>query len=199
MKLYFASGNEHKKKEMSRLLGGFSLTLPKEEGIVFDPDENGSTFIENAIIKAKALYSIVKEPVLSDDSGLCVKALSGKPGIHTARYGEEELKKKLTDKEKYMFLLKNMENVEDRSATFVCAICLYLSPERIYVIQEECKGKIALEPVNGDGGFGYDPVFFNDEAGKIVSTLKEGEKDLYSHRGKAARIIKLLLDKELNK
>ena len=81
MKLYFASGNEHKKKEMSRLLGGFSLTLPKEEGIVFDPDENGSTFIENAIIKAKALYSIVKEPVLSDDSGLCVKALSGKPGI----------------------------------------------------------------------------------------------------------------------
>jgi len=199
MKLYFASGNEHKKKEMSRLLGGFSLTLPKEEGIVFDPDENGSTFIENAIIKAKALYSIVKEPVLSDDSGLCVKALSGMPGIHTARYGEEELKKKLTDKEKYMFLLKNMENVEDRSATFVCAICLYLSPERIYVIQEECKGKIALEPVNGDGGFGYDPVFFNDEAGKIVSTLKEGEKDLYSHRGKAARIIKLLLDKELNK
>lgn len=199
MKLYFASGNEHKKKEMSRLLGGFSLTLPKEEGIVFDPDENGSTFIENAIIKAKALYSIVKEPVLSDDSGLCVKALSEKPGIHTARYGEEELKRKLTDKEKYMFLLKNMENVEDRSATFVCAICLYLSPERIYVIQEECKGKIALEPVNGDGGFGYDPVFFNDEAGKIVSTLKEGEKDLYSHRGKAARIIKLLLDKELNK
>lgn len=199
MKLYFASGNEHKKKEMSRLLGGFSLTLPKEEGIDFDPDENGSTFIENAIIKAKALYSIVKEPVLSDDSGLCVKALSGKPGIHTARYGEEELKRKLTDKEKYMFLLKNMENVDDRSATFVCAICLYLSPERIYVIQEESKGKIALEPVNGDGGFGYDPVFFNDEAGKIVSTLKEGEKDLYSHRGKAARIIKLLLDKELNK
>ncbi len=199
MKLYFASGNEHKKKEMSRLLGGFSLTLPKEEGIDFDPDENGSTFIENAIIKAKTLYSIVKEPVLSDDSGLCVKALSGKPGIHTARYGEEELKRKLTDKEKYMFLLKNMENVDDRSATFVCAICLYLSPERIYVIQEESKGKIALEPVNGDGGFGYDPVFFNDEAGKIVSTLKEGEKDLYSHRGKAARIIKLLLDKELNK
>lgn len=199
MKLYFASGNEHKKKEMSRLLGGFSLTLPKEEGIDFDPDENGSTFIENAIIKAKTLYSIVKEPVLSDDSGLCVKALSGKPGIHTARYGEEELKRKLTDKEKYMFLLKNMENVDDRSAIFVCAICLYLSPERIYVIQEESKGKIALEPVNGDGGFGYDPVFFNDEAGKIVSTLKEGEKDLYSHRGKAARIIKLLLDKELNK
>lgn len=198
MKLYFASGNDHKKKEMSRLLGGFELTLPKEEGIDFDPDENGKTFIENAIIKAETLYKRVKQPVLSDDSGLCINALGGKPGIHTARYGEDECGRKLSDREKYMLLLKNLDGVSDRSATFVCALCLYLSPERIYIIQEECRGRIATLPEEGDGGFGYDPVFFSDEAGCVVATLSEGDKDLYSHRGKAARVIKNLIEKEIN-
>lgn len=198
MKLYFASGNDHKKTEMSRLLGGFELTLPKEEGISFDPDENGSTFIDNAVIKAKALYDIVHAPVLADDSGLCVDALGGKPGIHTARYGEEEAGRKLSAEEKYMLLLKNMEGITDRRAEFVCAICLYLSPTRIYVIQETSEGSIAQKPSNGSGGFGYDPVFYNNEAGRIVAELPEGEKDLYSHRGKAARIMKTLIEKELN-
>ena len=199
MKLYFASGNDHKKTEMSRLLGGFELTLPKEEGISFDPDENGSTFIDNAVIKAKALYDIVHAPVLADDSGLCVDALGGKPGIHTARYGEEEAGRKLSAEEKYMLLLKNMEGITNRRAEFVCAICLYLSPTRIYVIQETSEGSIALTPSNGSGGFGYDPVFYNNEAGKIVAELPEGEKDLYSHRGKAARIMKTLIEKELDR
>ena len=199
MKLYFASGNDHKKTEMSRLLGGFELTLPKEEGISFDPDENGSTFIDNAVIKAKALYDIVHAPVLADDSGLCVDALGGKPGIHTARYGEEEAGRKLGAEEKYMLLLKNMEGITNRRAEFVCAICLYLSPTRIYVIQETSEGSIAQKPSNGSGGFGYDPVFYNNEAEKIVAELPEGEKDLYSHRGKAARIMKTLIEKELNR
>ncbi len=198
MKLYFASGNDHKKKEMSRLLGGFELTLPKEEAIVFDPDENGNSFIENAVIKAEALFKSVHQPVLSDDSGLCVKALGGKPGIHTARYGEDECGRKLSDSEKNMLLLKNMDGIEDRSATFVCALCLYLSPSRIYVIEEECRGKITLSPENGEGGFGYDPVFYSDDAKRVVATLEEGEKDKYSHRGKAARIIKELIEKEIN-
>ena len=198
MKLYFASGNDHKKTEMSRLLGGFELTLPKEEGISFDPDENGSTFIDNAVIKAKALYDIVHAPVLADDSGLCVDALGGKPGIHTARYGEEEEGRKLSAEEKYMLLLKNLEGITDRRAEFVCAICLYLSPTRIYVIQETSEGSIAQKPSNGSGGFGYDPVFYNNEAGRVVAELPEGEKDLYSHRGKAARIMKTLIEKELN-
>ena len=199
MKLYFASGNDHKKKEMSRLLGGFELTLPKEEGIAFDPDENGETFIDNAVIKAKTLYDIVHQPVLSDDSGLCVKALGGKPGIHTARYGEEEKGRKLSDREKYMFLLENMEGIEDREAVFACAVCLYLSPTRIYVIQENSEGHIALTPSSGNGGFGYDPVFYNNEAGCIVAELEEGEKNKYSHRGKAARIIRELIEKEINR
>ena len=199
MKLYFASGNDHKKTEMSRLLGGFELTLPKEEGIYFDPDENGETFIDNAVIKAKALYDIVHAPVLADDSGLCVDALGGKPGIHTARYGEEEAGRKLSAEEKYMLLLKNMEGITNRRAEFVCAICLYLSPTRIYVIQETSEGSIAQKPSNGSGGFGYDPVFYNNEAGRIVAELPEGEKDLYSHRGKAARIMKTLIEKELDR
>lgn len=199
MKLYFASGNDHKKKEMMRLLGGYSLTLPKEEGIAFDPDENGETFIDNAVIKAKALYDIVHQPVLSDDSGLMVRALGGKPGIHTARYGEEEKGRRLSDREKYMLLLENMKGVEDRAAVFCCAVCLYLSPSRIYVIQENSEGSIALSPSDGNGGFGYDPVFYNNEAGCVVAELEEGEKDRYSHRGKAARIMKLLLEKEIEK
>ncbi len=197
MKLYFASGNDHKKKEMSRLLGGYELTLPKEENIPFCPIEDGSTFIDNAIIKAKALYDIVNAPVLSDDSGLSVEALNGSPGIHTQRYGEEELGRKLTDEEKYLFLLKNMEGIENRKAVFTCALCLYISPTRIYVIQEESRGEITKESIKGDGGFGYDPVFYNYECKKVVSTLSEGEKDLYSHRGKAARIMKLIIDKEI--
>ncbi|MBQ0072362.1 MAG: RdgB/HAM1 family non-canonical purine NTP pyrophosphatase [Spirochaetales bacterium] len=198
MKLYFASGNLHKKLETSRLLGGYELTLPKEEGYTFDPEENRTTFVENAIIKAKALYDIVKEPVISDDSGLCVRALDWKPGIYTARYGCEN-GKELNSVEKYMLLLKNMEGEKDRYAEFVCAICLYINPNRIYVIQESSAGEIALAPSNGTEGFGYDPIFFNYEAGKIVADLSEGEKDIYSHRGKAARVMKTLLDKEINR
>ena len=195
MKLYFASGNDHKRKELSRLLGGYELTLPKDEGIDFDPEETGSTFIENAVIKAEALYSIVHAPVIADDSGLSVDALGGAPGIHTARYGEEEAGRKLSDREKYMLLLRNMEGAEDRNAHFTTALCLILSKDRRIIIQETCEGSIALAP-SGTNGFGYDPVFVIKEAGMISADLPEGDKDKYSHRGKAARLTKLILDRE---
>ena len=195
MKLYFASSNEHKKMEMSRLLGGYKLVIPKEEGIAFDPDETGSSLVENAIIKAKALYSIVQRPVIADDSGLFVDALGGKPGVHTARYGEEN-GRKLTDKEKYTLLLSNLEGIKDRKAHFSCAICLMLSESRMYIIEESMEGKIA-EQASGNHGFGYDPVFFSDEAGEVIADLDEGKKDMYSHRGKSARLIRMLLDREM--
>ncbi len=198
MKLYFASGNDHKRKEMSRLLGGYDLVLPKDEGIEFDPEETGSDYISNAVIKAEALYSIVHAPVLADDSGLSVDALGGKPGVHTARYGEDEAGRKLSAEEKYMLLLKNMKGITDRKAHFVTALCLILSDDRRYIIQETCDGSIALSP-SGTAGFGYDPVFFIDEAGMIAAELPEGEKDRYSHRGRAARLMKLLLDKEMER
>ena len=187
MKLYFASGNLHKKMEMESLLEGIvGLTLPKDEGIEFDPDENGSSFVENAIIKAKTLYDVVKAPVLSDDSGLCVKALDWGPGIHTARFGDTE-EKKLDSREKYMLLLEKMKGVEDREAYFTCALCLYLSPTRIYVIQEEAKGKISLEPSSGKEGFGYDPLFWSTELHKGMGEASMQEKNKISHRGKAIR------------
>ena len=184
--------------EMERLLGGCSLTLPKEKGMEFAPEENGSSFVENAVIKAKALYDMVRTPVISDDSGLCVKALGWGPGIHTARFGDTE-EKKLSSQEKYMLLLDKMKGVEDREAYFACALCLYLSPSRIYIIQEEARGSIALSPSTGKEGFGYDPVFFSNDAGCIIADLGPGEKDLYSHRGKAARIMKSLIEKEISK
>lgn len=196
MKLYFASGNEHKKEEMSRLLGGYELILPKEEGIEFTPEETGSDYISNAMIKAEALYRIVHAPVIADDSGLSVDALGGNPGVHTARYGEEECGRKLSDKEKYMLLLKNMEGKKDRKAHFVTALCLIISEDRRYIIQETMDGEIALSPEDNGTGFGYDPIFVIGEIGKITATLEEGEKDKYSHRGKACRLMRLLLDKE---
>lgn len=195
MKLYFASGNNHKKEEMTRLLGGIELVLPKDEGMDFDVDENGHSFIENALIKAKALYEIVKAPVLADDSGLSVDVLGGAPGIHTARYGEDN-GKKLSAEEKYMLLLKNMEGKENRNARFTAALVLMLSPNRIYIIEESAEGKIAYSP-SGHGGFGYDPIFIINDAGKIAAELSPEEKDLYSHRGKAARLMRVLIDKEL--
>lgn len=191
MQLWFASGNTHKKMEMERLFPGFEIILPKERGIAFDPDETSDSYIGNALIKAEALYSLMKAPVLADDSGLEVEALGNGPGIHTARYGGEGL----SARDRYMLLLRNMEGIQDRRASFVSALVLILSPRRRYIVQEECKGRIALAP-SGASGFGYDPVFFIDEAGMISAELPEGDKDLYSHRGKAARKLRLLVEND---
>ena len=134
---------------MQRLiLDGVQVVLPKDEGIAFDPVEDGQSFIENALIKARCLYDIVKAPVLADDSGLVVDALDGRPGIHTARYGCSE-GHVLTSQEQYTLLLKEMEGVEDRSARFVSACVLMLSGDRIYIVQETVEGSIALSPTTG--------------------------------------------------
>lgn len=192
MKLYFASGNAHKKEEMARLLGGFELTLPKEEGISFDPIEDGSTFIENALIKARSLYEIVKKPVIADDSGLVCDGLDGAPGIHTARYGCSD-GVKLTSAEQYTLLLKELEGKSNRKARFVCALVLMLSPDRIYIIEECVEGEIAPSP-RGIEGFGYDPVFLVEDTGKTAAELSADQKDEHSHRGRAARKMKMLLE-----
>ncbi len=191
MKLYFASGNDHKKEEMMRLLGDIELHLPKEDGIEFDPVEDGSSFVENAIIKARCLYEKVGKPVIADDSGLVCDGLGGDPGIHTARYGCTDTVM-LTDQEKYTLLLKNLEGNENRRARFVCALVLMLSPYRIYVIEETVEGTIAPEP-RGLKGFGYDPIFLVEDTGRTAAELLPEEKDAKSHRGRAARRMQLLL------
>ena len=197
-KIYFASGNTHKRDEMQRLiLEGLHVVLPKDEGIAFDPVEDGKSFIENALIKARCLYDIVHAPVLADDSGLVVDALSGRPGIHTARYGCSE-GRNLTSQEQYTLLLKEMEGMKDRRARFVSACVLMLSADRIYIVQETVEGAIAQKAM-GLHGFGYDPIFLVEDTGLTASQLSPEEKDRCSHRGRAMRRIDALLEKEIDR
>ena len=168
-----------------------NIAIPKEMGIDFSPEEDADSYIGNALIKAEALYRIVHEPVLADDSGLEVDALGSAPGIHTARYGGEGL----SSEERYTLLLKNMKNVTERGASFIACLVLIVDERRKYIIQEECRGRITEEP-SGMAGFGYDPVFFVDDAGMTAAELPEGVKDRYSHRGKAARLMNAVLKEE---
>ena len=192
MTLYFASSNDHKKEEMMRLLDGVTVRLPKEDGIAFDPDENGNSFIENALIKASALYEKVKAPVLADDSGLVVDALGGRPGIHTSRYGDTP-ERILSQREKNAKLLGEMEGCKKRSARFVCALVLMLSPDRKYIIEETAEGSIAFSE-EGTHGFGYDPIFIMGDTEKSAAELSAWEKDMLSHRGKAVRKMNLIIN-----
>ncbi len=196
MTIYFASGNDHKKEEMKRLLNGYDIVLPKEMGYSFDPEETGETFLDNALIKAKALYDLVKAPVLADDSGLIVDARPDIMGVHTSRFGYEKYGK-ISSKEQYTLLLKEMEGEQNRTGRFVCALVLYLAPNRFYVVQETMEGRIATEP-KGLDGFGYDPIFLVGDTDTTAAELTGEEKDVYSHRGKACRTM-LRLIKELDK
>lgn len=195
VKLYFASNNEHKKAEMERLIKTVDLILPGEMGLNFNPVENGNSFFENALIKAKSLYSMVKAPVLADDSGLVLDYYTDLLGIHTSRFGKD-MNEKITSKEQCLLLLDKMKAVENRAAHFVCNLILYMGPDRFYSIQETVNGNIA-QNMKGTDGFGYDPIFIVEKTGKTASELKPEEKDLFSHRGKAARKLLKLIDEEI--
>ncbi len=193
MKILFASGNSHKKDELNKILKNHELILPKDLGIDSDVDETGSTYIENAMIKAETLFKVSNGlPVLSDDSGISVEALNGGPGIYSARYGDKEAGRKLTSEEKNRLLLKNMNNINNRNASFICSMVLILDNNRKFIVQESFEGVLTLEPY-GNGGFGYDPIFFIPSLGKTAAELSEDEKNLYSHRGKAGRVIDSIL------
>lgn len=189
MKFILASSNKHKLEELKLLMPDVEII----EANMVEVDENSPTFVGNALIKAEALY---KEnngtPILADDSGLCVKAFDGKPGVKTARYGSEEFGRILESSERNEYLLENMKGIEDRSASFVCSLVAYFSPNQFYTVTEEVKGHITHKQVAG-GGFGYDPVFFIDEAGVTAAELTPTEKGKYSHRGKAARTMNKIL------
>ena len=194
MKILLASGNPHKKEELSKILMNHTLILPKDLGIKMDVEETGITYLENSLIKAKALFKLSNGfPVLADDSGISVKALNGAPGVFSARYGEKELGKKLTDMEKYQLLLKNMESKNNRDAAFICCMTLILDENRVFTIQESFKGEIAKEAY-GAGGFGYDPIFYLPELNKTAAELSDKEKNRISHRGKAGIALNTLLE-----
>ncbi len=180
MNLIIATGNPHKVKEFSRMLAplGVSAVSAKEAGIDMSGIcENGSTFEENAYIKAKAVCKMSGCVAVADDSGLCVDALGGRPGIYSARYAP-------TDKECIDKLLFELEGVpeEKRTARFVSAICCVFPDQRKFTVRGECEGKIAFAP-KGDNDFGYDPVFLYGD--KTFGEIDGSEKDAVSHRGKA--------------
>ncbi len=194
MKILLASGNPHKKDELSKILKGHTLILPKELGITMDVEETGSTYIENALLKAEALYEMSNGlPVLADDSGISVEHLDGAPGIHSARYGLKELGRDLSAEEKNTFLLENLKDVKNRKAAFICCMALIMDKNRIFTIQESFEGEVTTEAY-GNGGFGYDPVFFVPEFKKTAAELTDDEKNKISHRGKAGTVLNKLLD-----
>ncbi|MCH5149176.1 MAG: RdgB/HAM1 family non-canonical purine NTP pyrophosphatase [Spirochaetales bacterium] len=187
--IILATKNRHKTRELSEIFGG-SILLKDLTSIDFNKEiiEDGNSFIENAIIKCRTVYETVGLPVLADDSGLCVEAMGGKPGIHTARYGGEGL----TDVQRYELMLREMKGQTNRNAAYICALVLYISPTRFYIVQEDCRGTLLESPV-GTGGFGYDPIFFTPVYGKGMAEISEEEKNAISHRGKAALAMKNLI------
>ncbi|AEF84397.1 non-canonical purine NTP pyrophosphatase, RdgB/HAM1 family [Treponema primitia ZAS-2] len=197
MTIWFATGNAHKKGELSAILPGHTIRIPADLGIPFDPDETGSTFAENALIKATALYTLVSarfpgEPVLADDSGLCVDALDGRPGIYSARYGSTG-DKKLEAHERNALLLQELGDNPRRTARFVCSMALILGPDRFFIAQETLEGELIREG-RGSAGFGYDPILYIPSYSRTVAELSEEEKNLISHRGKAGRAIAKFLN-----
>lgn len=182
-----ATNNQKKLKEIQRILDSFGITAKtlKELGIAVEIEENGTTFEENAVIKAKTIAQLANLPTISDDSGLEVDALSGAPGVYTARFAGENA----TDDENIDKLLHEMKDVEknDRTARFVSAVCLYMPDGRHTVCRGTCEGWIGWERI-GDGGFGYDPVFMVDEIS--YSQMSPEAKDAISHRGSALRQLK---------
>ena len=191
MHIYLASGNRHKQEEFAAILKDYHISLPADAGIVFDPEETGTTFLENALLKARVLYESVKCPVIADDSGLCIDALGGKPGIYSARYGMKD-SVQLKAEERNQLVLQQMEGIENRSCRFVCCIAVMLDAHRFFTVQETCEGVIAKSE-SGHHGFGYDPIVYLPKIGKTVAELTAQEKNELSHRGKAGRIVAQLL------
>jgi XTP/dITP diphosphohydrolase len=191
MTIWFATGNAHKKAELAAILTDHRIRIPAEADapalINFDPDETGGTFLENALIKARELHRLVREPVIADDSGLCVDALDGRPGIYSSRYGGGD--KKLGSPERNALLLEELGDSANRRARFVCAMVLFYTPDRFFAAQETWEGEIVRRAGRGSGGFGYDPVFYLPERACTAAELPEAEKNRISHRGKAAGVI----------
>ena len=184
MKIIAATKNKNKLREFGEILKGFEIISQEDAGVNIDVEETGATFEENSYLKAKAIYDITGITTIADDSGLCVDALDGEPGVYSARYGGEGY----DDKGRVELLLKNMKDVPDekRTARFVCVITL-VGNDGVTTARGECEGKIGYEP-KGENGFGYDPVFFVEQYGKTMAEVSPEEKNAISHRGKALKI-----------
>ena len=196
MKFVLATHNPGKLQEMGEILKdlGIEVVSPKDLGITVDVEETGTTFLENALLKAKAICRAANLPAIADDSGLCVDALNGAPGVYSARYGGEGL----DDRGRCMLLLNSMRGATTRAAHFSCAVACVFPNGDTLTAEGRCDGSIAYAPL-GDGGFGYDPVFLLPGTGKTFGQLSQEEKSAVSHRGKALKEFAGKLETHLKK
>jgi XTP/dITP diphosphohydrolase len=203
MEIYFATGNAHKARELQDILASHIIKTPADLGLPFEIDETGTTFLENALLKARALKALLTRTglpnaaVIADDSGLAIDALDGRPGIHSARYGAANGAKLDTPQRNALLLQEYRSAIHanpaaPHNARFVCAMVLLLTETRLYAAQETLEGQITETP-SGSSGFGYDPILYLPEKGCTVADLPESEKNTLSHRGKAARVIAKIL------
>lgn len=194
MILVLASNNAGKLREFREILAPLDITVVPQSavGADFEVNETGDTFEENAYLKASSVVSFSHFPVVADDSGLCVDALDGAPGVHTARFGGG---KDWTDEQKYEYLLEKMQGVTDRGARFVSAICCILPGGRILQTRGECPGRILTAPMKGECGFGYDPVFCPEGYEQSFAVLGEDVKNRISHRARALAAFREELEK----
>lgn len=192
-RIVFATGNQDKMREIREIFADSDMEIlsMKEAGACVEPEENGSSFSENAFIKAEAVHKICpNDIVMADDSGLCVDFLNGEPGIYSARF----LGRETPYSEKNAEILRRLEGVtgEMRRAHFTAAIACILPDGRRFFTEADMEGQIAKEAA-GKNGFGYDPIFFLPERLKCAAELSDDEKNAISHRGKALRKMRELL------
>ena len=192
MKFVLASHNQGKLAEMQRILGqlGVEVVLQSELGLALEPEETGTTFTENARIKAEAVMQASGLPAIADDSGLCVNALNGMPGILSARWSGGLVAGRSTDVGNLELVLAQLgDTPDDRlGAQFRCAVALVLPDGREATVDGEMRGRLVREP-RGSNGFGYDPIFVPDGETRTSAELSNEEKDAISHRGKAFRAL----------
>ncbi len=183
MKFVLASKNPHKLTELQRILDelGVEVVLEADVGVDLDVEETGQTFEENSLLKAKAVMEATGLPTIADDSGLCVTALNGAPGVYSARYGGED---KGGYAHRYELVLEALKGQIDRSAKFVSVVTACFPNGDVLTARGECPGTIAYAP-QGENGFGYDPVFFVPSMRKTFAQMTAEEKNSISHRGRA--------------
>ena len=194
MKLVLASKNQKKLRELREILSaqGVEVVSEADVGVDEDVEETGTTFEENALLKARDVCEDSGLPAVADDSGLCVDALGGAPGVYSARYGGPGL----DDVGRYQLLLENMRGMLDRRCKFVSAICCCFPDGEVITARGECPGTLAYAP-KGEDGFGYDPIFFLPERKKTFAELTAEEKNAISHRGRALEEFRSKLEDRL--
>ena len=194
MKIVIATNNKGKVAEIKEILSTHQIMSQSEAGIHLDAEETGSTFVENALIKARAIKEFTDCAILADDSGLVVESLGGEPGLYSSRYaGEGCTPDQCIDK-----LLNNMKDLQNRNAYFISVVALIMPDGSEHIFEGRCEGEITYER-KGNGGFGYDPVFYVKKYNKTFSEMGEQQKNKISHRYKALQKAKEFLEGEQEK